>query len=78
MAISSDYPKPITVNGYACRNCDDVSKAKKFQDPAGPKLTEASPVRDTAVSFGGALANRNGVSAANGAQSMRQTLDRYA
>lgn len=38
MAISSDYPRPITVNGYACRNCADVSKAKRFIDPTQPKF----------------------------------------
>ncbi|WDR03995.1 hypothetical protein PSQ19_08250 [Devosia algicola] len=36
MAISTDYPRPIIVNGYQCRNCDDVAEAKKFIDPAHP------------------------------------------
>lgn len=38
MAISSDYPRPTMVNGYVCRNCDDVSDAKKFIDPSKPKI----------------------------------------
>ena len=68
MAISSDYPRPINVNGYVCRNCDDVSKAKRFIDPsASPLETSASPKASTdpgaAVSFGGALAGRSVVTA---------------
>lgn len=47
MAISSDYPRPITVNGYSCRNCDDVSKAKRFIDPAKPKFG-VDPTSDAA------------------------------
>jgi len=37
MAISSDYPHPVQVNGYTCRNCTDVDYAKKHIDPAHPK-----------------------------------------
>jgi hypothetical protein len=37
MAISGDYAQPVTVNGYACRNCTDVDYAKKNIDPAHPK-----------------------------------------
>lgn len=77
MAISSDYPKPISVNGYICRNCDDVSKAKKFEDPAGPKPTDPKPANDGAVSFGGTLAAR-GVNAMAAIQPTQQVLDRYA
>lgn len=56
MAISSDYARPINVNGYVCRNCDDVSDAKKFIDPAAPKGTAAvAAIPDSAVSFGGSL-----------------------
>ena len=36
MSISSDYPSPITVNGFSCRNCTDVSYADKHIDPAHP------------------------------------------
>ena len=66
MAISSDYPHPIVVNGYACRNCDDVAKAKRFEDPAQatplPPTTEARASdgdMQRAVNFGGVLAFRN-------------------
>ena len=59
MAISSDYPRPITVNGFVCRNCDDVSDAKKFIDPAAPRGIDAVPeIPDSAVSFGGNLDQR--------------------
>jgi hypothetical protein len=37
MAISADYPTPINVNGYLCRNCADVAYAKNHIDPAHPK-----------------------------------------
>ena len=37
MAISPDYPSPVTVNGFACKNCTDVDYAKKHIDPAHPK-----------------------------------------
>ena len=42
MAISSDYPVPITVNGFLCRNCSDVSKAQKNVDPADPDGSKAA------------------------------------
>ncbi|UJW86964.1 hypothetical protein [Devosia sp. SL43] len=77
MAISSDYPKPITVNGYVCRNCDDVSKAKRFEDPAA-KAGAETPIATDAVSFGGSLAGRRTVAAAAQAEPLRLTLDRYA
>lgn len=37
MAISGDYPHPVTVNGFSCKNCTDVDYAKKHIDPAHPK-----------------------------------------
>jgi hypothetical protein len=37
MAINGDYPQPVTVNGFACKNCTDVDYAKKHIDPAHPK-----------------------------------------
>lgn len=36
MAISGDYPHPVTVNGFQCRNCSDVDRAKRNIDPANP------------------------------------------
>lgn len=34
MTISGNYPSPVFVNGYACMNCTDVSRAQKNIDPA--------------------------------------------
>ncbi len=51
------------VNGYSCRNCTDVSYAKKNIDPAHPKdgpvgasSTNEANRRNFAVELGGALA----------------------
>ena len=77
MAISGDYPRPINVNGFACNNCDDVAKAKKFEDPAAPKGIEINQANTHAVSFGGALAGRNQARPTPDTQVLRQALDRY-
>jgi hypothetical protein len=37
MAVSTDYPTPVMVNGFRCKNCTDVDYAKKHIDPAHPK-----------------------------------------
>lgn len=38
MAIGSvNYPSPVAVNGFSCRNCSEVDLAKKGIDPAHPK-----------------------------------------
>jgi hypothetical protein len=38
MAIgSTNYPQPVQVNGFLCRNCTDVDNAKKHIDPAHPR-----------------------------------------
>ena len=61
MSISGDYPQPVTVNGFTCRNCTDVDYAKKHIDPAHPKSgpygvnAESDPTRTPAVTFGGRL-----------------------
>jgi hypothetical protein len=63
-----NYPSPVTVNGYSCKNCTDVDYAKQHIDPAhpkdGPYGIDAKDNPSPAVTFGGALA---GVSAASGA-----------
>ena len=65
-----NYPSPVNVNGYSCKNCTDVDYAKKNIDPAhpadGPFGVDAKtkPAETPAVTFGGAL---TGVSAADGA-----------
>lgn len=41
VSVSSDYPHPVTVNGYSCRNCSDVAKAEHNIDPAAPQGAKA-------------------------------------
>lgn len=55
MAIGSvNYPQPVQVNGFQCRNCTDVDRAKKRIDPehplSGPDNRDAStdPTRSSA------------------------------
>jgi hypothetical protein len=59
-----NYPSPVTVNGYSCKNCTDVDYAKQHIDPAHPKdgpygidKKEASKPAGSppAVTFGGVL-----------------------
>lgn len=70
MSISGDYPHPVQVNGFTCRNCTDVDYAKKHIDPAHPKAgpygvnagddptlrAQAEFKYSPAVTFGGQLA----------------------
>jgi hypothetical protein len=80
MSVGTNYPTPVTVNGFLCRNCTDVDYAKKHIDPAHPKSgpfgidakddptvkqTEAS----TAVTFGGNLSSLNARQTLTGGQS---------
>lgn len=76
MSISGDYPQPVTVNGFSCRNCTDVDYAKKHIDPAHPKsgpygiTAESDPTREQAVRFGGTL---SGLDAARSTASLPPT-----
>ena len=36
-SISANYPSPVTVNGFSCRNCTEVDYAKRHIDPAHPR-----------------------------------------
>ena len=63
-----NYPSPVTVNGYVCKNCTDVDYAKKNIDPAHPKdgpfgidkTNAPKPGTSTpAVTLGGSLAGLN-------------------
>ena len=64
MAASVNYPSPVWVNGYQCRNCSDVDLAKKHIDPAHPKSgpygvdakSDPSRVFQESIRFGGVLA----------------------
>ncbi|HEX3366862.1 hypothetical protein [Phenylobacterium sp.] len=63
-----NYPTPVTVNGYSCKNCTDVDYAKKHIDPAHPKdgpygvdakdHTSSTPAPKSAVASDAAPANR--------------------
>jgi hypothetical protein len=62
MTISGNYASPVTVNGFACKNCTDVDLAKKHIDPAHPEdgpyglnADRVSARRGPAVIFGGRL-----------------------
>ena len=35
--VTTNYPQPVQVNGFLCRNCTDVDNAKKHIDPAHPR-----------------------------------------
>jgi hypothetical protein len=75
-----NYPNPVTVNGYSCKNCTDVDYAKKNIDPAHPADgpfgvdAKAKPASSPAVTFGGVLAGVSATSAANGPPSATQGL----
>ncbi|THD61037.1 hypothetical protein [Phenylobacterium sp.] len=32
-----NYPTPVIVNGFSCKNCQQVDEAKKHIDPSDPK-----------------------------------------
>jgi hypothetical protein len=72
MAIGTDYSTPVTVNGYACKNCTDVANATKHIDPQHPRsgpygvnaqddptVKQNAPTRSDSITFGGALAGVN-------------------
>ncbi len=82
MSISGDYPHPVQVNGYTCKNCTDVDYANKHIDPAHPKSgpygvnAKADPTvqaRDAfKVTFDGALKGVSGASTASAVQNTAQ------
>ena len=83
MAINADYPSPVTVNGFSCKNCTEVDEAKKHIDPKHPQdgpfginakehktAKEASSSdRSPAVVFGGQLASLAAAQATGGSGS---------
>ena len=51
--ISQNYPSPVTVNGFSCRNCTEVDYAKRYIDPVKPEAGPYGmndPERDKAAS----------------------------
>jgi hypothetical protein len=78
-----NYPTPVTVNGYACKNCTDVDNAKRNIDPSHPKdgpfgvnkLDAPKPGAATpAVTFGGVLAHVADASASGQARHATEGL----
>ena len=80
MTIGSNYPTPVTVNGFVCKNCTDVDYAKKHIDPAHPKSgpfginakddPTVKNVSSSNVIFGGSLSSLSAIptmTATNGA-----------
>jgi hypothetical protein len=67
MQVSRDYPQPVLINGYPCRNCDEVADAKKNLDPSEAKSlatsTSKSDDRLEAVVLSGRLASLGATSA---------------
>jgi hypothetical protein len=69
MAIgSTNYPQPVQVNGFMCRNCTDVDHAKKHIDPAHPKSgpyginADTDPTNPKSfIQFGGSHSGTQGV-----------------
>ena len=61
MSRSVNYPQPVQVNGFTCRNCSEVDLAKKHIDPKHPESgpygvnAAADPTQSAAVRFGGSL-----------------------
>lgn len=85
MTISVNYPSPVMVNGYSCKNCTEVDEAKKHIDPAHPKdgpfgidkpgAQAGDPSgRAPAVTFGGALAGAAGPPAQGATPQVTQGL----
>jgi hypothetical protein len=72
MTVSANYPTPVQVNGYSCRNCTDVDYAKKHIDPAHPKAgpygvnaaNDPSLANKPSVTFDGALKGLDATAAA--------------
>jgi hypothetical protein len=73
LALSVNYPTPVWVNGFECRNCTDVDFAKKHIDPAHPQSgpfnvdakSDPSRLLQDTVSFGGQSFSMGGSSASS-------------
>lgn len=83
MAIgSTDYPHPVQVNGFLCRNCTDVDHAKKHIDPAHPRSGPYDVNADTDptnpksfIQFGGSLSGARAASPESAVLASRQRVD---
>ena len=81
---STNYPQPVQVNGFTCKNCTDVDYAKKHIDPAHPKSgpygvdAATDPTnKKSFIQFGGALSGTQSASSATSASATApgQTLN---
>ena len=68
---STNYPQPVQVNGFTCRNCTDVDYAKQHIDPAHPKSgpygvdAATDPTnKKSFIQFGGSLSGTNAAGSA--------------
>lgn len=68
MMINGDYPRPVQVNGFTCRNCTDVANAEKNIDPAHPR---SGPFNSTPELDPGARMKPQKVNANAAVQSLR-------
>ena len=65
MSITGNYPRPVTINGFSCKNCTEVGYANKHIDPAHPKSgpynvnAKDDPSRTKVVTFGGSLSGKS-------------------
>jgi hypothetical protein len=83
MAIgSANYPQPVEVNGFLCRNCTDVDNAKKHIDPAHPRSgpygidAATDPTNPKSfLLFGGSLATTPDTTANTAVQSTGRLVD---
>ena len=81
MPVSANYPHPVQVNGFTCRNCTDVDYAKKHIDPAHPKSgpyginAKDDPTLTNVVIFGGNLKSLNAASQFTGDAGPTRQLD---
>lgn len=82
MAIGTvNYPQPVMVNGFPCKNCTEVDLAKAHIDPQHPSAgpygvnAKADPTlagkkfdgKAGAVTFGGSLSGTSGDGASSSA-----------
>ena|SRR5476649_1453099 len=78
MTVGINYPTPVLVNGFLCKDCTDVDYAKKHIDPAHPKsgpygidAKDDPSIKNApspSVTFGGNLSGLNATQAIAQAQ----------
>ena len=67
LAITSiNYPTPVMVNGYQCKNCTDVDRAKAHIDPQHPSAGPYGVDASADPSLAGKTAGTNGAGSQSG------------